>query len=131
MSGPFHYDARWYTSGEGVDDEGTAPCVGSDQFPLFGDFVDSLMTFICGDSDLFIYFSHFAQLLEISVHCLIGIEWEYQVVSLVWYGSILLNDRSHHVVNLNLDAVSCLDRCDFDVIILDVIPLQRGCIGVS
>ena len=58
-------------------------------------------------------------------------EWEYQIISLIRDGSILLNDHSHHVVNPNLDAVSCLDRCDFDVIVLDVIPLQRRCIGVS
>ena len=47
MSGPFHHNARRYTSGKSVDDEGSSSGVGSDQFPFLGDFVDSFITFIC------------------------------------------------------------------------------------
>ena len=71
----------------------------------------SVEPFICGDSDIFIYFSHFAQLLEISVHCLIGIEWEYQVTitqynlyllipsKLSWMANMLSEDKSVCIVD--------------------------------
>lgn len=54
MAGPFHDDVRGDAHGEGVDDEGAATGVGSDEFPLGLDFVGAYVALVGGDADLLI-----------------------------------------------------------------------------
>ena len=50
MAGPFHHDVRGNAEGQGVDNEGAAAGVGSDQFPLGMDLVGA-DDFLLGEVD--------------------------------------------------------------------------------
>ena len=51
MPGPFHYHIRGNPQGEGVDDEGAAAGVGTDQFPFGLDLVGADVALVGGDSN--------------------------------------------------------------------------------
>ncbi len=51
MAGPFHHDVRGDAQGEGIDDEGAATGVGTDEFPLGLDLVGADVALVGGDSN--------------------------------------------------------------------------------
>ncbi len=51
MAGPFHHDVRGDAQGQGVDDEGAAAGVGTDEFPLGLDLVGADVALVGGDAN--------------------------------------------------------------------------------
>ncbi len=51
VAGPFHHDVRGDAQGEGIDDEGAATGVGTDEFPLGLDLVGSDVALVGGDAN--------------------------------------------------------------------------------
>ena len=119
VAGPFHNDVGRDAEGQGVDDEGAAAGMGSDQLPLGLDLVGADVALVGGDTNLFIDTSEFAQLLDISVHRLVGVVRQGLVVL---EGGILvfLQNIPGNLVQLDGDAVRRLDGRDLDVVALDV-----------
>ena len=73
MAGPFHHDVGRDAAGEGLDDEGLASGVGTDQCPFRMDFIKTDAALVCGDAYRFVDTGHLAELLELSVHRLVGV----------------------------------------------------------
>ena len=129
MAGPFHHDVRGDAQGQGVDDEGAAAGMGSDQLPLGLDLVGADIALVGGDADLLIDTSEFAQLLDVAVHRLVGVVRQSLVVL---EGGVLvfLQNSLGNLVQFDGDAVRCLDGRDLDVIALDVAATEIVDIGV-
>ena len=64
VSCPFHDDARWDSSGEGVDDECSSSGMSSDQLPFLCDLINSFVSFVGGRSNLFVDFSQLAEFFK-------------------------------------------------------------------
>ena len=129
MAGPFHHDVRGDAEGEGVDDKGAAAGVGPDQFPLRLDLVGADVALVGGDADLLIDAGEFAQLLDVAVHCLVGIVRKGLVVL---EGGVLvfLQNIPGNLVQFYGDAVRRLDGRDLDVVALDVAAAKVVDVGV-
>ena len=129
VAGPFHHDVRGNAEGQGVDDEGAAAGMGSDQLPLGLDLVGADIALVGGDADLLIDTSEFAQLLDVAVHRLVGVVRQSLVVL---EGGVLvfLQNSLGNLVQFDGDAVRCLDGRDLDVIALDVAATEIVDIGV-
>ena len=129
MAGPFHHDVRGNAEGQGVDDEGAAAGMGSDQLPLGLDLVGADIALVGGDADLLIDTSEFAPLLDVAVHRLVGVVRQSLVVL---EGGVLvfLQNSLGNLVQFDGDAVRCLDGRDLDVIALDVAATEIVDIGV-
>ena len=129
VTGPFHHDVRGDAEGQGVDNEGAAAGVGADQFPLGLDLVGSDIALVGGNTDLLIDTGQLAQLLDVAVHRLIRVVRQGLVVL---EGGVLvfLQNIPGNLVQLDGDAVRCLDGRDLDVIALDVAATEIVDIGV-
>ena len=73
MAGPFHHDIRWDAKGEGVDDEGAAAGVGADELPFRMNFILAFIAFVGCDANFLINAGKLAQLFDIAVHRLVGV----------------------------------------------------------
>lgn len=119
MAGPFHHDIRRDAEGEGVDDEGAAAGVGTDEFPLGLDYVGADITLVGGDADLLVDTGEFAQFLDVAVHRLVRVVRKGLVVL---EGGILvfLKDGLGDLVQFDGNAVRRLDGRYLNVVALDV-----------
>ena len=129
VAGPFHHDVRSDAQGEGVDDEGAAAGVGSDQFPLGLDFVGADVALVGGDTDLFIDTGEAAQFLDVTVHRLVGVVGQGLAVL---EGGVLvfLQNGLGDFVQFDGKAVSRLLGRDLNVVSLDITAAEVVDIGV-
>ena len=129
MAGPFHHDVRSDAQGQSVDDEGAAAGVGADEFPLGLDLVGSDVALVGGDADLLIDTGQLAQFFDVAVHRLIRVVRQGLVVL---EGGVLvfLQNIPGNLVQIDGDAVRCLDGRDLDVIALDVATAEVVDVGV-
>ena len=130
MAGPFHHDVRGNAEGEGVDDEGAAACVSTDQFPLRLNLVGSDVTLVGGDADLLIDTGQLAQLLDVAVHRIVGVVRQGLVVL---EGGVLVffQNIPDNLVQFDGDAVCRLDGRDLDVVALDIATAKDVDVGVA
>ena len=130
VAGPLHHDVRGDAEGQGIDDEGAAASMGADEFPLRLDLVGSDVALVGGDADLFIDTGELAQLLDVTVHCLVGVVRKSFVVL---EGGILvfLKDGLGDLVQFDGNAVRRLDGRNLDVIALDVAATKVVDVGVA
>ena len=129
MAGPFHHDVRGDAQGQGVDDEGAAAGVGTDQFPLGLDLVGANVAFVGGDSDLLIDAGEAANFLDVAVHRLVGVVRQGLAVL---EGGVLvfLEDGLGDFVQFDGEAVGRLLGRDFDMVTLDVASAEVVDVGV-
>ena len=129
MAGPFHHDVRRDAEGEGIDDKGAAAGVSADELPLGLDLVGADVALVGGDANLFIDAGELAQLLDVAVHCLVGIVRKGLVVL---EGGVLvfLQNIPGDLVQFDGDAVCRLDGRDLDVVALDVAAAKIVDVGV-
>ena len=73
MAGPFHHDIRRDADGKGVDYEGAAAGVGADEFPFRMNLILAFIAFVGCDSDFLVNSGKLAQLFDIAVHRLVGV----------------------------------------------------------
>ena len=66
----------------------------------------------------------FAEFLQVSVHCLVGVIREHQIVFLVGNGPIFFKNPAHHIVDFYRQAVCCLHCRHLYVVVLDIVPFQ-------
>ena len=123
MAGPFHHDVGRDAAGEGLDDEGLASGVGTDQGPFRMDFIKTDAALVCGDAYRFVDTGHLAELLELSVHRLVGVLGKDTVV-LHRDSPVFLQKAAGHVVDFNLYAVGGLDGGDLQMVGFDIGPAQ-------
>ena len=103
--------------------------MGPDQFPLRLDLVGADVALVGGNTNLFIDTSEFAQLLDISVHRLVGVVRKGLAV---FEGSdlVLLQNGLGDLVQLDGNAVRRLDGRDLDVVALNVAATKVVDVGV-
>ena len=129
MAGPFHHDVRGDAQGQSIDDEGAATGMGADELPLGLDLVGADVTLVGGDADFLIDAGELAQLLDVAVHCLVGVVRKGLVVL---EGGVLvfLQNIPGNLVQFDGNAVRCLDGRDLDVVALDVAAAKVVDVGV-
>ena len=66
MASLLHHDVGRDAKGQGVDDEGAAAGMGTDEFPLGLDLVGADVALVGGDADLLIDTGEFAQLIDVA-----------------------------------------------------------------
>ena len=129
VAGPFHDDVGGDAHGKGVDDEGAAAGVGSDEFPLGLDLVGADVALVGGDANLLIDTGEFTQILDVAVHRLVGVVRQGLVV-LEGSVFVFLQNIPGDLVQFDGDAVRRLDGCDLDVVTLDIATAKVVDIGV-
>ena len=130
MAGPFHHDVRGDAQGQGVDDEGAAACVGSDQLPLGLDLVGADVALVGGDADLLIDAGEFAQLLDVAVHRLVGVV--RQGLSVLEGGVfVFLQDGLGDFVQFDGEAVRRLLGRYLNMVTLDIAAAEVVDVGVT
>ena len=77
---PFHHDVRGNPTGKCIDDEGATAGVGADKFMLLLDLVYSLVPLVSGDAYLLINTGKFAQLFDVAVHRLVGVNRKGRII---------------------------------------------------
>ena len=123
VAGPFHHDVGRDAAGEGLDDEGLASGVGTDQGPFRMDFIKTDAALVCGDAYRFVDTGHLAELLEFAVHRLVGVLGKDTVV-LHRDSPVFLQKAPGHIVDFNLYAVGGLDGGDLQMVGFDIGPAQ-------
>lgn len=123
MTGPFHHDVGRDAPGDGLDDEGLAAGMGTDQCPFRMDFIKTGAALVCGDAYRLVDSGHLAKLLEFAVHRQVGVLGKDTVV-LHRYRPVFLQKATGHIVDFNLNAVGGLDSGDLQMVGFDVGPAQ-------
>ena len=91
----------------------------TEQGILRSHFIDTLIPLVVGLANRFIDTCKFSKLLEVLIHLLVRDHGEGLVV-LKYHILVLLQGGLAVLVELDDQAIRSLDRCDFDMIFLDV-----------
>lgn len=100
VSRPFHDDVRRDSPGQGINDESTPSRMGAHQFVFFLYLINTFVSSVSGDALLLVNTGNTAQNLDIPIHGLIGVIRKDQTV-LGRDILVLLQDRTHHIIDLN------------------------------
>ena len=119
VAGPLHHDVGRNAQREGVDDEGAAAGVGTDQFPLGLDLVGSDVALVGRDANLFINSGKAAKFLDVAVHRLVGVVRQGLAV-LEGCVLVFLQDSFGNLIQFDGQAVGGLLGGNLDVVALDI-----------
>lgn len=130
MAGPFHDYLRRDTAGKGKADEGTTAGMGAYHFALGLCLLYTLSPFVGNSGDGLVEANILADLLQVTVHQLVGQHRQRQIVREVEI-FVLLQNFLGELVQVDGKPVVSLDSRNVHSVPIDIRPLKVSHIGIT